>query len=134
ETDLLPSATLSLASTNSQVLLDAAARTTKPLVPAANDSNIARLVARILVQNHYLQQPLDNAVASKFLDRYVEVLDNLHMHFLQSDLNDFEQYRTTLDDLIYNKGDTKPAREIFGVFIKRLEQRVKYVADLLETE
>ena len=56
------------------------------------------------------------------------------MHFLQSDLNEFEQYRTTLDDLTYNKGETKPAREIFAVFLKRLDQRVKYVADLLDTE
>ena len=134
DSELSPRAGLSLASTNSQALLDVASRPNKPLVSAANDSNIARLVARILVQNHYLQQPLDNAVAGKFLDRYVEVLDNLHMHFLQSDLNDFEQYRTTLDDLTYNKGDTKPAREIFAVFLKRLEQRVRYVADLLDTE
>jgi carboxyl-terminal processing protease len=132
--EVSPRGGLSLASTNTQVLLDVASRQHKPLTPSPSDSNIARLVARILVQSHYLQHPLDNAMASKFLDRYIEVLDGLHLHFLQSDLNDFEQYRTTLDDLVYNKGDTKPAREIFAVFIKRLEQRVNYVAELMEKE
>jgi carboxyl-terminal processing protease len=125
---------LSLASTNTQVLLDIASRAHKPLTPGASDSNIARLVARILVQSHYLQQPLDNAMSGKFLDRYIDVLDGMHMHFLQPDMSDFEQYRTTLDDLVYNKGDTKPAREIFAIFLKRLEQRVNYVAELLEKE
>jgi carboxyl-terminal processing protease len=132
--DLAPTAGLSLASTNSQVLLDVVSRGDKPLVPGGNDKNVAKLVARILVQNHYLQQPLDNAVANKFLDRYVEVLDNLHMHFVQSDLTEFDKYRAKLDDQIYKEGDTAPAREIFTRFLQRLEQRVKYVAELLQTE
>lgn len=125
---------LILASTNTQVLLDVAARTNKVLVPASSDPNIARMVARILVQNHYLQQPLDNSVAGKFLDRYLEVLDNLHLHFLQEDLDEFKPYRTTLDELIYKEGDTEPARKIFSRFLQRMDQRVKFVAELLETE
>ena len=132
--EVSPRAGLHLASTNTQMLLDVVSRPHKPLTPSPSDANIAKLVARILVQSHYLQHPLDNTMASKFLDRYIEVLDGLHLHFLQSDIDDFEQYRTTLDDLVYNKGDTKPAREIFAVFLKRLEQRVNYVAELLEKE
>jgi carboxyl-terminal processing protease len=124
---------LALASTNTQMLLEVAARQVRPLAPAAGDPSIARLVSRILVQYHYNQQPLDDSVSSKFLDRYLEVLDNLHMHFLQSDLAEFEKYRTTLDDLTF-KGETKPAREIFARFLQRIEQRVRYVADLLENE
>lgn len=134
EPALTPSEGLSLASTNTQMLLDVIDRSIKPLTPMPNESNIARLVARILVQSHYLQQPLDNTVAGKFLDRYIEVLDNLHLHFLQSDLKEFDTYRTTLDELVYAKGDSKPAREIFARFLQRLEQRVKFVAKLLETE
>ena len=118
--DLAPNAGLSLASTNSQVLLDAVSRGDKPLVPGGNDKNVAKLVARILVANHYLQQPLDNAVANKFLDRYIEVLDNLHMHFLLSDLTEFDKYRAKLDDQIYKEGDTTPAREIFTRFLQRI--------------
>jgi carboxyl-terminal processing protease len=125
---------ISLASTNVQMLLDVLARQNKPLVPGPNDTNIARLVAKILVQNHYLQEPLDNARANKFLDRYIDVLDNLHMHFFQSDLKEFDKYRSKLETLTYRDGDTTPAREIFDRFLERLEERSKYVADLLQTE
>lgn len=134
QADISPSKGLTLASTNTQVLLDVATRAIKPLTPTPGDSNIARLVARLLVQNHYLQQAFDDDVSSKFLDRYIEVLDNLHLHFLQSDLAEFETYRNTLDDLVYKQGDTKAARQIFARFLERLDQRAQFVADLLQTE
>jgi carboxyl-terminal processing protease len=130
----VPSGGLSLASTNTEALLEVIARPTKPLVEAATDKDITHLVARILVQNHYLQRPLDATVANKFLDRYIEALDNLHMHFLQSDLAEFDAYRPNLADRIYKDGDTKPARVIFNRFLQRLEQRARYVAELLQTE
>ena len=56
-----------------------------------------------------------------------------HMHFVRSDLEDFEQYRTVLDDLTL-AGKTGPAREIFKRFLQRVDQRVAYVAELLKTE
>ena len=68
------------------------------LVPGPNDANIAKLVARILEKNHYLQQPFNNEVAGKFLDRYLDFLDNSHLYFTQSDLDEFDAYRTTLDE------------------------------------
>jgi carboxyl-terminal processing protease len=129
----VPEGGLSLASTNSQMLLDVADREVKPLEANPGDASIARLVSRILVQNHYTRQPLDNTVASKFLDRYLEVLDNLHLYLFQSDLKEWEPFRTTLDELIY-RGDTKLSREIFARLLQRMEQRARYVAHLLETE
>lgn len=131
---LAPNTGLCLASTNTEALLEVARRATKPLVPAPGDKDITKTVARILVQNHYLQRPLDNTVANKFLDRYIEVLDNLHLHFLQSDLAEFNTYRTNLAERTYKEGDTAPARAIFSRFLERLEQRALYVAELLETE
>src|SRR2546421_747234 len=80
-----------------------------------------------------LRQPLNDEISSKFLDRYIETLDGLHLHFLESDLEEFDQYRTVLDDLTL-AGKTGPAREIFKRFIQRAEQRVTYMAELLKTE
>lgn len=104
------------------------------LVEGPNDANIAKLTARILQSQHYLKPPLNDEVSSKFLDRYLDALDNFHMYFLQSDLNEFESYRTNLDDLTYKSGDMSPARVIFLRFIERLEQQYAYVAELLKTE
>ena len=107
--------------------------TNAPLVVGPNDANIARVTARILERSHYSKQRLTDEVASKFLDRYMDALDNLHIYFLQTDVAEFEPYRTTLDDLTY-KGDTAPAREIFRRFRERLNQQYEYATRLLTNE
>jgi len=104
-----------------------------PLVEGPNDGNIARVTTSIFESAHYLKQPFNDAVSSKFLDRYLDSLDNLHLYFIQSDLKEFEKYRTTLDDLT-KEGDTTPARVIFARFRERLEQQYEYVLELLKTE
>jgi len=104
-----------------------------PLVAGPNDSNIAKATATIFESYHYLRQPLDDEKSAKFLDRYLDALDNLHIYFLQSDLKEFEKYRNTLDDLT-KEGDVSPARVIFARFRERLDQQYHYVLDLLKTE
>src|SRR5262245_36649270 len=86
-----------------------------PLVTGPNDGNIARVTATIFENAHYLRQPLDDEKSSKFLDRYMDSLDNLHLYFVQSDAQEFEKYRTTLDDLT-KEGDTTAALVIFRRF------------------
>lgn len=119
---------------NDQILLDAKAKPRTTLVVGPNDPSITRITALLLEGQHYLQHPLDNTYASKFLDRYLEVLDNLHMHFLQSDVEEFDVYRKTLDELTERQGDIKPALRMFSRFLERIEQRVDYVDELLKSE
>jgi len=103
------------------------------LTPGRGDGEVAQLTARILERYHYLQQKFDDKISGKFLDRYLNSLDPQRIHFLQSDLAEFEQYRTKLDDLTL-RGDTTPAYQIATRFIQRLEQRVAHVNELLKTE
>src|SRR5881394_487644 len=116
------------------ILLERKSRNLPPIEAVPDEAAITKLTSRILMQMHYLhlQQPLDDQVSSQFLDRYLERLDSLHIHFLQSDLQEFEQYRTTLDDMT-KAGDISPARVIFKRFSERVEQRMAYVAELLKT-
>src|SRR2546429_312202 len=106
---------------------------TQGTLAVPDEAAIARLTAKVLAEVHYLRQPLNDGISSKFLDRYLERLDNLHMHFLQSDLEEFDQYRTVLDDLTI-AGKTGPAREIFKRFMQRVDQRLAFVTDLLKSE
>jgi carboxyl-terminal processing protease len=105
-----------------------------PLTPGVNDPNIAWLATYILQRSHFAQQPFDNTVSSRFLDRYLSVLDNQRLHFLESDLDEFEKYRFLLDDLTLQAKDTSPAYHIFNRFLHRMEQRVAYVNELLPKE
>jgi carboxyl-terminal processing protease len=108
----------------------------KPIVPGATDGQIAFITARMLEQNHYLRQKFDDTVSSKLLDHYIEALDPQHSNFLQTDIRDFERYRTNLDDMTASKrsADTTPACEIFNRFMKRLQQRIDYVDEVLQNE
>src|SRR6266404_5445861 len=111
---------------------------TKPykVSPGPLDGQIAYVTARLLEQLHYLHQTFDETVSSKFLDRYLEALDPQHLHFIQADIEEFAHYRTNLDHLTKgrNVADTHPACEIFQRFVMRLQERVAYAEELLQTE
>ena len=111
-----------------------------PLVPGPDDGRIAFVAAKVLEGNHYLQMPIEDTVSSKFLDKYLNSLDPAHLLFFQSDLAEFEKWRTKLDDLLIkpsivapNTSDTSPAEIIFNRFIKRFLQQVEYATNLVET-
>ncbi len=104
------------------------------LNPGPYDAGIARLTAEVLEHTHYTRHPLDDTMSERFLHRYLELLDGQHLHFVQSDLDDFDGYRTTLDDLTLTRGDTSPANEIFARFLLRVAEHVEYVGELLRTE
>src|SRR5437868_1666497 len=59
-----------------------------PLVEGPNDGNIAKVTTQIFENAHYLKQPFNDEISSKFLDRYLDTLDNLHLFFLQSDIKE----------------------------------------------
>ena len=115
------------------ILLERKSRSLPPVVAIPDEPAIASRTVWLMSKAHYLRPTFDDAVSSKFLDRYLEALDPLHLHFVQADLEEFEKYRTQLDDLTKD-GDTEPAREIFKRFMQRLEERMRFVHDLLKTE
>jgi carboxyl-terminal processing protease len=104
------------------------------LIEGPNDTNIVKLVAEILQTQHYLRLPLDNELSSRFFERYLDSLDNLHIYFTQADLRQFEKYRLQLDDFSLKRGDAEPAREIFNRFRERLEQQFEFVQNALANE
>jgi carboxyl-terminal processing protease len=104
------------------------------LAPGPNDGRIAYWTARLLQDHHYSQRRFDAEVSEQFFDRYFEALDPQHIHFLQSDVAEFDRYRTNLDTLTLTTNhvaDTTPAYEIFSRFLERLEQRIHYSTNLL---
>src|SRR6267378_4909032 len=104
------------------------------VTPGPLDGKIAWVTASLLEQSHYSRQRFDQAMSSRFLDHYIESLDPQHLHFLQSDLAEFEKFRTVLGDMTKTRKDATPACVVFNRFIERLQQRVAYVDDLLKTE
>jgi carboxyl-terminal processing protease len=103
------------------------------LKPGPNDPRIAHVAARLLEEYHYSQRPLDEELSEKFFDGYINSLDPRHENFLQSDLAEFDIYRTNLDKLTLQHGtaDLTPAFAVYNRYAERIQQHDAYVADLL---
>jgi carboxyl-terminal processing protease len=99
---------------------------------AATEANITRVVASVLAESQFAHHPLDEQLAAKLLDRYLETLDADRSLFLQSDVDELAKYRTTLAGASL-AGDTRAAHAIFARYLERLEQRAAYTTDLLKT-
>ncbi len=108
----------------------------KSLKPGPNDPRIARVAASLLETYHYSQMPMDTEVSKKFFDGYVNSLDPRHENFLQSDLTEFEIYRTNLDKLTLEHGtaDLTPAFAVYDRYAERILQHDAYVTELLKSE
>jgi carboxyl-terminal processing protease len=107
------------------------------LKPGPEAGKIAFVTAVLLEKIQYLQQPLDPTMSAKLFDGYLSALDPQHIHFLQSDLDEFAGYRTNLDRMMMKANrmsDTRPAYVIFSRYMDRLKEHVDYVDQLLKTE
>ncbi len=103
------------------------------LQPTKYNSNITKVVASLLMQSHYLRQPLNNELSGKFLEEYFNSWDPQHVIMLQSDIKEFEGFRDKLDNLTLESGDTSPAYDIFNRFLERFDQQVAFVHAFLAT-
>jgi carboxyl-terminal processing protease len=111
---------------------------TNSLKPGPDDAKIAFMTARLLENYNYMQLPLDKDISTNFYDGYINSLDYRHEYFLQSDLAEFDHFRTNLDTLTVNNktmtADLSPAFQIYERFQERFQQRTAYVDELLEQD
>ena len=97
------------------------------------DGNITRITAGLLEHSQFSHHRLDEELAARFLDRYLDSLDPVHLLFLQSDAQEFDTFRSRLPDMTRREGDITPARTIFQRYLERLDQRVAYATNLLHS-
>ncbi len=100
-----------------------------------NNPRIAYATAMLLGQYQYLQRPMDTEMSERLFDGYINSLDPRHENFLQSDLNEFNIYRTNLDTLTTGGrgvADLTPAYVIYQRLIERIQQHADYANELLK--
>jgi carboxyl-terminal processing protease len=98
------------------------------------EANIAKVTATLLEKSHFAGDRRNNDVSSKFLQRYLDILDPAHLYFLESDVKEFEPYKKDLEELTLKEGDISPARKIFDRYLERLAQRVNFAKAALTNE
>ena len=104
-----------------------------PAAPAPRDHRIALSVAILLEKDHLLRHPLDDEISQRALKSFLKMLDPMKIYFQQSDIDEFSVHENELDDMV-KKGDIGLAYTVFERFMKRLDERVAMVDDLLAME
>ncbi len=107
--------------------------TTGVIEPASYQSRVDKLVNAIITRYHYKKVDLNDSLSAVILDKYINTLDFSHSYFLASDIDDFDQYKYKVDDMIKD-GDIDFPFEIFNKFKERMHQRLDYAESLLKNE
>ncbi|MDF2182035.1 carboxy terminal-processing peptidase [Neptuniibacter sp. CAU 1671] len=90
-------------------------------------------IADTLKLGHYNRINLDDALSGRIFEQYLKDVDPAKSYLLQSDIDEFEVYRTTFDDQI-KAGDLSGAYLIYNRFQSRLEERLTAIIALLESD
>jgi len=94
--------------------------TTKTFDDPNKDKLLLELISYVLDQWHYSPKDMNDDFSEQVFDDFINSVDPLKRYFYQSDINDFEKYKTKIDDQIKNKDLT-----FFNLVFDRLMERMK---------
>jgi carboxyl-terminal processing protease len=103
------------------------------LIPAPDYVETTQDIIRQMTRNHFSEIIFDDEFSTTLLDSFIETLDGSRIYFTQADIDEFEQYRTTLDDLLL-EGDINFGYMIFNLYRERLMDRLVYSLKRIEED
>lgn len=98
--------------------------------PSANDRMVTRIVTTLMRREHLTKHGLDDEISRRGLDLFIKSLDGMKLYFLQEDIDEFNQKRNDLDDMV-QAGDVSFAYTVFNRLLKRIDERVAVAKQLL---
>lgn len=84
------------------------------------DKLLLQLLAMVLENGHYQPVAINDDFSKQVYDKYLKGIDPTKRFFLQSDIDEFSQYNTSIDDMIKSQDLT-----FFELTNSRLLQRIK---------
>ncbi len=119
-----------LATTGAVVLLSGRGGLADPNGPQQADRQVTLAVSALLKREHLGRHPLDDEISERWLKTYLKTLDPFKVYFMQSDIDEFNQHKDDLDDWA-KQGDIRFGYTIFKRFLERMDERVKWVDEML---
>ncbi|MCA9216478.1 MAG: carboxy terminal-processing peptidase [Planctomycetales bacterium] len=101
--------------------------------PAANERNIALVVSALVERHHLLKHPIDNEISERAMKTFLRSLDPMKVYFYQSDIDSFMKQQDELDEAVV-EGNLAFPFEVFATFLKRVDERIEMVDELLAGE
>jgi carboxyl-terminal processing protease len=89
------------------------------------DKMLIELLSFVLEKGHFSPIELNDAFSKKAYASYIESLDPTKRYFIQSDINEFQKYENSIDDMIRSKD-----LSFFDLTYKRLMMRMKESKDI----
>ena len=105
-------------------------------VTAETDFNVVgKQVAIMLQNNHYERLPLDEELSERIFEDYLGLLDSNKVYLTGEDVAQLEaKYSKRLCDLLLSQKSINAAVDIYGVFTKRVEERIGAALKMLEED
>jgi carboxyl-terminal processing protease len=104
-----------------------------PIRPSASDRQVTLAVTSLLQREHLSRRPLDEEISRRCLASFLKMLDSWKLYFHQSDVDGFMRRQNDLHEMA-KKGDVSFAYEVFQTFLKRIDERVAVIDELLAVE
>ena len=101
-----------------------------PSGPTASDRQITLAVTSLVRREHLTRHPLDREISERCFQLYLKAFDPLKVYFYQSDVDQLMRYQDELGNMAA-KGDISFAYMMFGTLLKRVDERVKMIDELL---
>lgn len=102
------------------------------LFPSPAQTKSAVVINKVLERFHYRKVTLDNAFAQSVLAKYLEALDPNRSFFLERDVERFKGGARRLEEGL-RRGELDLAFDVFRVYRMRVDERVLYVNELLNS-
>ncbi len=84
------------------------------------DKILLELITYVIKEGHFDMREIDDDFSTAVYEDYIQGLDPIKRHFLASDVEEFEAYKTQLDDQLENKNLI-----FFNLTIERLKERME---------
>lgn len=101
------------------------------LQPEEGQGSTAREIVGKLEMLHYNKLKIGDDMSEGLWDEYVEALDPTKSYFLASDINEFRQWRTKLDDEL-RAGQVKAGFDIYNRYRMRVTDRLNNILSQMD--
>ncbi len=102
----------------------------EPRPEQRTDREVTLTIVRGL-RDHLTRHPLDQDISNRTFDSFFKALDPMKVYFTQADIDEFSKYRNDLGNQL-KKGDVSFAYKVFDRLLKRTDERVALVDELLK--
>ncbi|HUY93300.1 MAG TPA: carboxy terminal-processing peptidase [Pirellulales bacterium] len=101
--------------------------------PTSNDRYVTKAVLKLLRTDHLTRHPLDDEIAERLVKGFIKMLDPAKVYFYQSDVDSFFAEEKNLIGQL-TKGDTLFSFRVFNTLLKRIDERVQAIDELLAVQ